>query len=65
MASVDALEPLLDQMTPISTLVEEVTREGAGKTEEAIIEDLLNRIFATMPEEFTVIPKETRDIGWE
>ena len=65
MASVDALEPLLDQMTPISTLVEEVTREGAGKTEEAIMEDLLNRIFATMPEEFTVIPKETRDIGWE
>lgn len=65
MASVDALEPLLDQMTPISTLVEEVTRDGAGKTEEAIMEDLLNRIFATMPEEFAVIPKETRDIGWK
>ena len=65
MASVDALEPLLDQMTPISTLVEEVTREGVGKTEEAIMEDLLNKIFAPMPEEFTVIAKETRDIGWE
>ena len=65
MASVDALEPLLDQMTPISTLVEEVTREGAGKTEEAIMEDLLNKIFAPMPEQFEVIAKETRDIGWE
>lgn len=65
MASVDALEPLLDQMTPISTLVEEVTREGVGKTEEAIMEDLLNKIFAPMPEQFEVIAKETRDIGWE
>ena len=65
MASVDALEPLLDRMTPISTLVEEVTREGAGKTEEAIVEDLLNRIFAEMPEQFAVKAMETRDIGWE
>ena len=65
MASVDALEPLLDQMIPISTLVEEVTREGVGKTEEAIMEDLLNKIFAPMPEQFEVIAKETRDIGWE
>ncbi|MBQ8589498.1 MAG: Hsp33 family molecular chaperone HslO [Firmicutes bacterium] len=65
MASVDALEPLLDQMTPISTLVEEVTKESAGKTEEAVVEDLLNRIFAPMPEEFAVIAKETRDLGWE
>ena len=65
MASVDALEPLLDRMTPISTLVEEVTREGAGKTEEAIVEDLLNRSFAEMPEQFAVKAMETRDIGWE
>ena len=29
------------------------------------MEDLLNRIFAEMPEQFAVKAMETRDIGWE
>jgi len=63
-ASVDALEPLLDQMTPISTLVEQVTKESAGKTEDAVVTEVLRRIFEPMPEAFAVEPMETRDIGW-
>ena len=64
-ASVDALEPLLEQMTPISTLVEQVTKESVGKTEEAVVTELLRRIFEPLPEQFAVKPLETRDIGWE
>ena len=63
--SVDALEPLLEQMTPISTLVEQVTKESVGKTEEAVVTELLRRIFESLPEQFTVKPLETRDLGWE
>lgn len=63
--SVDALEPLLEQMTPISTLVEQVTKESVGKTEEAVVTELLRRIFEPLPEQFTVKPLETRDLGWE
>lgn len=64
-ASVDALEPLLEQMTPISTLVEQVTKESVGKTEEAVVTELLQRIFEPLPEQFAVKPLETRDLGWE
>ena len=62
--SVDALEKLLDEMMPISSLVEEVTGLSAGKTEEAVIDSLLTRIFAPLPEEFTVEGLEYRDIRW-
>lgn len=64
-ASVDALEPLLEQMTPISTLVEQVTKESVGKTEEAVVTELLRRIFEPLPEQFAVKPLETRNLGWE
>lgn len=63
-ASVDLLEPLLNQMTPISTLVETVSAESAGKTEEAVVSELLARIFADLPAEFAVEPLEYREIGW-
>ena len=52
-------------MTPISTLVEQVTKESVGKTEEAVVTELLRRIFEPLPEQFTVKPLETRDLGWE
>lgn len=62
--AVDALEKLLGEMTPISTLVEEVTKQSAGKTEEAVIDSLLERIFRPLPEEFAVERLEYRNIGW-
>jgi molecular chaperone Hsp33 len=62
--SVDALEELLNEMLPISTLVEEVTAKSAGKTEEAVVDSLLDRIFSSLPEEYAVERLEYRDIGW-
>jgi molecular chaperone Hsp33 len=62
--AVDMLEKLLGDMTPISTLVEEATKQSAGKTEEAVVDSLLERIFRPLPEEFAVERLEYRDIGW-
>lgn len=62
--SVDALEKMLAEMPSISTLVEETVNESLGKTEEATLDALLNRIFKDMPEEFAVRGLEYRDIGW-
>lgn len=63
-ASVTALEEMISQMTPISTLIEETVQESAEKTPEGVIEELLSRIFASMPEAFAVEPLGYRQIGW-
>lgn len=63
--AVDALEAMIGEMEPISTLVEKVTKESAGKTEEAVMDALLENIFASLPEEFQVETLEYRDLGWE
>lgn len=62
--AVDALEKLLGEMAPISTLVEESTKHSAGKTEEAVIGSLLEHIFKPLPEEFAVEILEYQNIGW-
>lgn len=62
--SVDVLEKLLDEMTPISSLIEEVVKQSSGKTEEAVIDALLERIFTPLPDEFAVERLEYREIGW-
>lgn len=63
--SVEALEKLLSEMAPISSLIEEVVRQSAGKTEEAVIDCLLDRIFRTLPEELAVERLEYRDVKWD
>ena len=63
--SVDALEKLLGEMAPISSLIEEVVKNSAGKTEEAVIDSLLDRIFHPLPEDFTVERLEYRGIKWD
>ncbi len=63
--SVDALEKLLGEMTPISSLIEEVVKQSAGKTEEAVIDSLLERIFRPLPEEYEVERLEYRDLKWD
>lgn len=63
--AVDALEAMIDQMKPISTLIEETTKQSTGKTEEAILEALLQTIFSKMPEMFQVETLEYRDLDWE
>jgi Disulfide bond chaperones of the HSP33 family len=62
--SVEALEKLLGEMEPVSSLIEETVKQSAGKTEEAVIDSLLERIFRPIPEEFTPERLEYRDIQW-
>ena len=62
--SVDHLEALLAEMESISQLTEEVVAQSTGKTEEAILNSLLERIFSKLPEEYAVQPLEYREIGW-
>ena len=63
--AVDALETVLNNMKPITTLIEEVTAAGAGKSEEGLVADLLNVIFKDMPEEYQVEAKDMREMHWD
>ncbi len=62
--AVDALENILNNMKPITTLIDEVTEAGKGKTEEGLVHDLLNTIFKDMPEEYQVTAKDNREMHW-
>ena len=62
--AVDALEAMIKDMKPISSLVEEAQKAGGGKTVEALLSQLVDRIFSGMPEEFQVQPLELRSLDW-
>ena len=62
--AVDALENILNNMKPITTLIEEVTEAGMGKTEEGLVRDLLETIFKDMPEEYQVTAMDSREMHW-
>ena len=62
--AVDALENILNNMKPITTLIEEVTEAGMGKTEEGLVRDLLDTIFKDMPEEYQVTAMDSREMHW-
>lgn len=63
--AVDALEKMIAELPPITTIIEETVNAGAGKTEEGLLADMMYRIFGQMPEEYMVSGLEYRDIGWE
>lgn len=62
--AVDALEAMIAELPPITTLVEEAVSENNGKTDEGILQGMLDRIFGEMPEEFRVETLEFRDMRW-
>lgn len=62
--AVDALEAMIAELPPITTLVEEAVSENSGKTDEGILQAMLDRIFGEMPEEFRVETLEFRDMRW-
>ncbi|MBN7774117.1 Hsp33 family molecular chaperone HslO [Clostridium aminobutyricum] len=64
-ACVDALEEMIGKMKPLTMLIEETILQSAGKTEEGILEDLLQRIFKEMPEEYTPQTLEFREVKWQ
>lgn len=63
--AVDALEVMLDKMKPLTALIDEVMETAAGKTEEGILEALMEHIFKDIPDEFKPETLEFRDIRWE
>lgn len=62
--SIDALETMIGELPPITTLVEEAVSENNGKTDEGILQAMLDRIFGGMPEEFRVETLEFREMRW-
>ena len=64
-AAADALEAMIADLAPITTLVEEAEAAGAGKTPECVLQTMMEQIFGQMPEEFQVETLEFRDLRWE
>ena len=64
-AAVDALEELVANMEPITTTVEKALVKSAGKTEEGILQDMLDMIFQNIPEEYTPKILGYQDTKWE
>ena len=62
--AVDALEKLLGEMKPITSLISEVTETSKVLSDEGAVMELVNGIFAGMPEEYAVETLKTRDIDW-
>ena len=64
-ASVDALEAMLAKMEPLTTIIERVMEKGAGKSEEGLVNDLMDDIFQDMPEEFQLDKLDVKEMHWE
>lgn len=62
--AVDALEEMIGNLEPLTTLIEKVMLRSAGKTEDGVLEDLKEEIFGRMPEEFQVDTLEFKDMKW-
>lgn len=63
--AVDALEDMLKDLPPITTIIEEETEKAAGKTMEGILNAMLERIFKDMPEEYRLEVLDQRDLIWQ
>lgn len=62
--AVDALEAMIAELPPITTLVEEAERENSGKSEDGVLQGMMERIFGSMPEDFKVETLEFREMRW-
>lgn len=62
--SIDALEAMLEKLPPITTLVEEAVSENHGKSDESVLQAMMDRIFAQMPEEYQVETLEFKEMRW-
>lgn len=63
--AVDALEGMLTDLPPITTLVEEAAKAAEGQGEEKMLSYMMERIFGQMPEAYRVDGLEFRDLRWE
>lgn len=63
-ASIDALEAMLAELPPMTTLIDEVVKANPIKSETGLVTALLERIFKDMPEEYQVEALAEREIKW-
>ncbi|MEG1567279.1 MAG: Hsp33 family molecular chaperone HslO [Anaerovoracaceae bacterium] len=63
--SIDALEVMLDKMPPLTSIIEEVMIRSAGKTDNGIMDDLMNTIFGEVPEDYKPEKMGTKEINWK
>jgi molecular chaperone Hsp33 len=62
--AVDALEEMLADLPPITTIVEETVETNAGKSDEGVMQAMLERIFGGMPEEYKVQVLSYGEMEW-
>lgn len=63
--SVDALEAMLAELEPLTTIIERAFLRSAGKSEEGVLQEVLNDIFGNMPEKFVPEVLEFRQMQWQ
>ncbi|MGI6737126.1 MAG: Hsp33 family molecular chaperone HslO [Anaerovoracaceae bacterium] len=62
---IDALEAMLADLPPMTTVVEETLLQGAGRTEEELLEAMMERIFGGLAPAYAPQILEFRDMRWE
>lgn len=63
--AIQALEKMIADMPPMTTLIDEVTQNNKAASESGLVKLLLERIFQELPEEYKPEVLEERDIQWE
>ncbi len=63
--AVIALEKMLSEMPPMTSVIEEVMLRSAGMTEEAFVEEVMKSIFSGLPPEYRVEKLEERQLNWK
>ena len=62
--SIDALEKMISDLPPITTLVEETVSLNNEKSDEGVLQAMMDRIFGQLPEDFKVEAMEFKEMGW-
>ena len=62
---VDALEKMLGDMDPMTTIISRVKARRAGLSGRGLLQEIMDEIFKDMPEEFQPEILDTREIKWE
>lgn len=62
--AVDALEAMIGQMEPVTTIITRIQESCKGWTDAALVRAMVEEIFRDLPEEYAVEILEERDITW-
>ena len=62
--AIDALEAMIADMKPLTSIIEDVQAAGAGKSEAGLAEALMDEIFKDMPEDYRVSKLAEAEINW-